>query len=220
VPERAVSATQTEIRAVSFDLDGTLYDDARARPWLLWATFPRWRTLRVGRRVREELRGRVFADGAALRAEEARVCAERLERDEIAVRAQLDELFDVRLVRVLSRVGPRPGARALLLELAARGVGLAVVSDRGAVAAKLAALGLDDVPWGALVSADDVGVLKPAPQLFHAAARALGVTPAAMLHVGDRDDSDGDGARAAGCPVAILGFPALPNLDDVRRHIA
>ena len=51
------------VRAVSFDLDGTLYDDARARPWLLWSTFPRWRTLRVGRRVREELRGwRVLAE--------------------------------------------------------------------------------------------------------------------------------------------------------------
>jgi hypothetical protein len=38
-----------------------------------------------------------------------------------------------------------------------------------------------------------------------------------MLHVGDRDDPDGEGARAAGCRVATLGTPALPALDDVRR---
>jgi HAD superfamily hydrolase (TIGR01549 family) len=205
------------IRAVSFDLDGTLYDDARARPRLLWATFPRWRTLRVGKRVREELRGRAFDDGEQLLREEARVCAERLDRSVDDTRAQLRELFDVKLVRVLQAIGPRPGTRALLDELAARGVGLAVVSDRGAVREKLAALGLLDVPWRALVSADDVGALKPSPTLFHAAARALGVEPAAMLHVGDRDDSDGAGARAAGCACAILGTPALPTLDDVRR---
>jgi HAD superfamily hydrolase (TIGR01549 family) len=204
------------IRAVSFDLDGTLYDDVRARPRLLWSTFPRWRTLRVGKRVREELRGRTFDDGAALLLEEARVCAERLDRSVDDTRAQLHELFDVKLVRVLEAIGPRPGTRALLDELSSRGVALAVVSDRGAVREKLAALGLHDVPWRALVSADDVGVLKPSPALFHAAARALGVPPAQLLHVGDRDDSDGEGARAAGCPCAILGTPSLSSIDDVR----
>jgi HAD superfamily hydrolase (TIGR01509 family) len=208
------------IRAVSFDLDGTLYDDARARPRLLWATFPRWRTLRVGRRAREELRGRDFADGEALLAAEAALCAERLERPADAVRAQLRELFDVRLTAVLARTGPRPGARAALAALAERGVGLAVVSDRGAVREKLAALGLLDLPWGALVSADDVGALKPSPTLFVRAAAALGVAPAELLHVGDRDDTDGAGARAAGCPTAILGTTTLPTLDAVGRLVA
>jgi HAD superfamily hydrolase (TIGR01509 family) len=208
------------IRAVSFDLDGTLYDDARARPRLLWSTFPRWRTLRVGKRVREELRDRTFDDGAALLHEEARVCAERLERSIDDTRAQLHALFNVKLARVLRGVGPRPGTRALLDELAARGIALAVVSDRGAVREKLAALGLHDVPWGALVSADDVGALKPSPALFLAAARALGVSPAEMLHVGDRDDSDGEGARSAGCAVAILGTAALPTIADVRRVLS
>jgi FMN phosphatase YigB (HAD superfamily) len=205
------------IRAVTFDLDGTLYDDARARPRLLWSTFPRWRTLRVGRRVREELRGRDFADGSAFLHEEARICAERLERPVDEVRAQLRELFDVRLTRVLRAVGPRPGTRALLDELVARGIALGVVSDRGAVREKLAALGLHDVPWSALVSADDVGVLKPSPALFVSAARSLGVPPAELLHIGDRDDTDGAGARAAGCSAAILGTPALPTWNEVRQ---
>jgi FMN phosphatase YigB (HAD superfamily) len=205
------------LRAVTFDLDGTLYDDARMRPRLLWATFPRWRTLRVGRRVREELRGRVFADGAALLAEEARICAERLERPVDEVSAQLRALFGDRLVEVLRRVGPRPGTRALLDDLVARGFAVAVVSDRGAIGPKLAALGLHDVPWGALISADDVGVLKPAPGLFAAAAVALGVPTSAVLHIGDREDSDGEGARNAGCAVGILGTSVLPTLADVPR---
>ncbi|MBM4281208.1 MAG: HAD family hydrolase [Deltaproteobacteria bacterium] len=207
------------IRAVSFDLDGTLYDDARARPRLLWATFPRWRALRVGRRAREELRGRDFADGEALLAAEAALCAERLERPADVVRAQLRDLFDVRLASVLARTGPRRGARALLVELAGRGLALAVVSDRGAVREKLAALGLLDLPWGALVSADGVGALKPSPTLFRRAATALGVAPGELLHVGDRDDTDGAGARAAGCAAAILGTTTLPTLDAVRRLV-
>jgi HAD superfamily hydrolase (TIGR01509 family) len=212
--------TPVAIRAVSFDLDGTLYDDARARPRLLWATFPYWRTLRVGRRAREDLRGQSFADGAALLDAEARLAAERLEQPVDVVRARLRTLFHDRLVAVLARTGPRPGAHAALQALAQRGVALAVISDRGAVDDKLRALGLRDLPWAALVSADDVGALKPAPSLFLHTARLLGVEPAAMLHVGDRDDTDGDGARDAGCPVAVLGTARLPSLLDVPALLA
>ncbi|MDP2339595.1 MAG: HAD-IA family hydrolase [Deltaproteobacteria bacterium] len=206
--------------AVSFDLDGTLYDLERTRLRLLLATFPRWRTLRVGRRVREELRGQTFADGAALLDEEARIVAERLERDVTSTKAMLRDLFEVRLVRVLARVGARPGTRALLQKLVDDGLQIAVISDRGSVIEKLTALGLADLKWSTLVSADDEGLLKPAAALFERCAFRLGVDVKQMLHVGDRDDADGAGARAAGAPFAILGSQALPTLDGVPRVAA
>jgi FMN phosphatase YigB (HAD superfamily) len=201
--------------AVTFDLDGTLYDEQRARWPFLRATFPWWRTLRVGRRVREELRDRSFANGEALLNTEAGLCAERLDCPVDGARARLSDLFDVRLPRVLARIGSRPGAREALDELARRGVRLGVVSDRGAIRDKLAALDLLHVPWAALVSAEDVGVLKPSPALFLAAAQSLAVAPHRILHIGDRDDTDGTGARAAGCSVAILGTPSLLQLSAV-----
>jgi FMN phosphatase YigB (HAD superfamily) len=208
------------LRAVSFDVDGTLYDLERTRLRLLIATFPRWRTLRVGRRVREELRGQTFSNGAALLDEEARIVAERLERDVTSTRVMLRELFEVRLVRVLARVGPREGTRALLQKLVDDGLQIAVISDRGSVREKLAALGIADLPWGALMSADDEGLLKPAAALFERCAQRLGVDVKEMLHVGDRDDADGAGTRAAGAPVVILGSQALPTLQAVTRVAA
>jgi putative hydrolase of the HAD superfamily len=192
------------LRAVTFDLDGTLYDAAAARWPILWASFPRWRTLRVGRAVREELRGRAFESGAALRDEEARQVAERLEVEPARARARLDTVFDGDLVRALRRVGARPQAAEALTALAGRGVLLGVVSDRR-VDDKLAALGLAELPWRAKVSADDVGVLKPAAALFHAACAAMGVAPADAAHVGDRVDTDDAGARAAGMRCYLLG---------------
>lgn len=192
------------LRAVTFDLDGTLYDAEAARWPVLFATFPRWRTLRVGRAVREGLRGRRFASGAELREEEARQAAERLDVEPAVARARLDAVFDDDLARALRRLGPRPGVREALLALLERGLRLGVVSDRR-IDGKLAALGLDDLPWAARVSADEAGMLKPDAALFQAACSVLGVSPGEAAHVGDREDTDGAGARAAGMRALVLG---------------
>lgn len=195
----------TTTKLVTFDLDGTLYELPKTKLRMVFACFPLGRVLRVGRAAREELSGRRFDSGAALIDEEARIAAERLGRTRAETKTLLHELFNLRLARVLRRVGPRPGVRALLDDLVARGVKIAVISDRGAVVEKLTALGLADLPWSALVSADDVGILKPDGALFAACADRCGVSLDAVVHVGDRDDKDGAGARAAGCSFVFAG---------------
>ncbi len=205
------------VRGVSFDVDGTLYSP-RALGWTFFLrSFSHrglLRTLRVGRAVREELRGRAFDTGAALLAEEARIAGERLDVMPGEARRRLDDAFDRVLCEVLEdKVRPTAGARAVraaLEGLVGHGLGIAAVSDRR-VDDKLAALGLGDLPWAARVSADDTGVLKPDPAPFLAACRALGAPPAQCVHVGDRDDSDGAGSRAAGMRyVRVAGPEALP----------
>ena len=81
----------------------------------------------------------------------------------------------------------------------ATGGRLALVSDYPATA-KLAALGLDHL-FEAVVSSGEPGGprrLKPDPEGYLLAARALGAEPADCLVIGDREDADGAAARAAG----------------------
>ncbi|HEY4294430.1 HAD family hydrolase [Luteibacter sp.] len=54
------------------------------------------------------------------------------------------------------------------------------------------------------LNACGVGVAKPDPQIFLAAAKALGVAPADILHVGDDPLLDVAGAREAGMKTAWL----------------
>lgn len=49
-----------------------------------------------------------------------------------------------------------------------------------------------------IVVSCEIGIAKPAPEIFAAAAAALGVMPAEILHVGDNWEADVLGARAAG----------------------
>ena len=54
----------------------------------------------------------------------------------------------------------------------------------------------------ALVISEEVGVMKPHPEVFAHATRAAGVPPEAILYVGDSFRSDVEGGRAAGWQVA------------------
>lgn len=200
------------IEAVTFDLDGTLYDHKAARMPFMIRNMTRLRVARVGKAVREDLRGQEFASGAALLDEEARVAAERLDVDAAEARVMLHSIFNESLVAVLGKLRDAR-THDTLVHLAKR-VKLAIVSDR-VIDAKLAALGLDDVPWSAKVSADDTGLLKPSARPFLLACERMGVAPANALHIGDRDDMDGAGARAAGMRFALVSGPR-----DLTRVLA
>jgi HAD superfamily hydrolase (TIGR01549 family) len=201
--------------AVTFDMDGTLYDARPVRRAFALGNLFALRLVRVGLRAREELRGRCFDDGEAFFAEHARLVAERVERPVDEVRARLEELLGPRLCRALKRVGPRADARAVLEALAARGLKLALISDY-ATEDKIEALGLSDLPWSAQISADALGALKPNGRAFARAANLLGLPPARIMHVGDRVDTDVEAARAAGFQALLLGLPT-PGVRAARR---
>ncbi len=77
----------------------------------------------------------------------------------------------------------------------------AIVSNGGGATqrAKIKATRLDEVfePERIFISAE-IGWSKPDPRLFRHACQHLGVPPEEALMVGDRDETDGAGARAAG----------------------
>lgn len=62
---------------------------------------------------------------------------------------------------------------------------------------KLATVGLIDT-FDVLVIAEEVGMAKPDPAIFHLACRQLGVRPCQAVHVGDRLDIDAQAAVDAG----------------------
>jgi putative hydrolase of the HAD superfamily len=77
----------------------------------------------------------------------------------------------------------------------------------------LAGLGLE---FDAIVTCGETGVRKPDPRIFLEALGRLGVAPADALHIGDRDGTDGAGARAAGIDVRIVDRTgAVPGRDTI-----
>jgi putative hydrolase of the HAD superfamily len=92
---------------------------------------------------------------------------------------------------------PMPGAIGSLVELRARGLELAVVSnwDVG-LAEHLGRIGVAPL-FSAIVTSAEAGAAKPDPVVFRLALERIGVEPGRALHVGDEPE-DEEGARAAG----------------------
>jgi HAD superfamily hydrolase (TIGR01549 family) len=211
-------APATRIRAVLFDVDGTLYYQRPVRLrmaielGMLAFTRPlhaptTWRALREYRNAQETLRTQPEgADGArqiALAAERAGVSAAH-------VAAIVEEWMIERPLKYLA--GCRAHGLVELLDfLRAKRVRVGILSDYPA-AKKLDALGIRQYFSLVLCGGDpDVGAFKPNPRGFLAASERWHLDPTEILYVGDRPDADGAGAAAANMPVAIVTGAQLPD---------
>lgn len=187
------------IRAVLFDLDGTLYRMPRLLK--VHVTLDLLFDLNILRHVsgaREWVRQREFADGEALQGAFFQELARRaFIRPPVAARWYEQRFIASFLTQLEKRCQPRPGITRLLGDLRKKGLKVGVLSDYEKVAERLEALRLPVTFFDELVSAGQSGALKPSPKPFFMAAHRLGVDPSAVLMVGDRDDMDGAGARAA-----------------------
>lgn len=188
-----------EIRAVCLDVDDTLVDhggSARAglaalghtHSWPLWLQLTERHYERfIGGEVdfdtmRLQRTGAFFAElGEALSPAEV---ADREARRMAAMRGAW-RLFD--------------DAEPCLHLLHSAGFMLAVVTNAASAHQrnKLMTVGLIDT-FDAVVIAEEVGVAKPDPEIFHIACRQLRVAPHQAVHVGDRLDQDATGAAQAG----------------------
>ena len=187
------------VKVVSWDLDGTLYalkpvvkafrrrilrDLVRGRFWVtLRAGFSLWRRLTTMRKVRD--RGGVEGLPKPTSGSE--------------VKRQMAHWHSA----AVGDVGAQPGLVELLEAIAAEGKRQVVVTDYEAEG-KLDALELP-ITFERVFEGEVLGAIKPSPQLFQVILKELDVAPSALLHIGDRDESDGAAARGAGCQVLILG---------------
>ncbi len=192
------------MRAVLFDLDGTLMDHDAARDAAVAAHLPgdpalaeAWRRLEAthydeyaaGRisfveQRRRRVRGIHAAMGRAEPADEA--CDAWFAAYLTHYRAGWTAFADV-LPALAAIAEALPGLR----------LGVITNGEGEPQRAKLAAIGLAD-RFPLVVCSAEERIAKPDPAIFALACERLGVEPGAAAHVGDRLDLDAQGAAAAG----------------------
>jgi phosphoglycolate phosphatase/putative hydrolase of the HAD superfamily len=200
------------LKAIVFDVDGTLYAQSGLRramlltlvrahlvqPWRAYSTF---RILGAYRQAQELLRERPI-DGD-LAAAQVRLACERAGAREEIVRGLVEKWMEQAPLPLLRRfIYPR--LPDLLQAAKDRGLRLGVLSDYPATE-KLRALGVDHF-FDLVLTAQDPAVnrFKPDPAGLREALRRLGADGSQALYVGDRAKVDAAAAQAAGVPCVIV----------------
>jgi putative hydrolase of the HAD superfamily len=187
------------IRAVIFDLDNTLNDFMKMKERAVEAAAEAMMDAGLPRSKDEIIAGiKEVYDAEGI--EYQRV----FDRYLIAAHGKLEPRIHAAAVVAYRRaregtLALYPHVNATLLELLRRGIKLGVLSDAPRLQAwlRLAYLQLHNI-FDAVVTFEDTGVRKPAPQPFRRILDELGVAAEEALMVGDWPGRDVEGARALG----------------------
>jgi len=185
--------------AVIFDFDGTLYDYRRLPFNVVLNSPSNIFRIKAERDTRKKLRGIDFVDAERFRKAYA---AEFSRRTGMSVEKSFEWCFSACLSNMTDvlrkKYRCRESAAAVFTKLEESGVKTAVFSDYSFLKERMEAVGFGDGICRNLFSAEELGALKPCPRPFLEIAATLGAKPERCLVVGDRNETDGEGARAAG----------------------
>lgn len=202
-----------EIKAVTFDMDGTLYNSFKLFVKLLPDIMRNRKFIVSFYRTREELRKEGFRGD--IRREVLKRLSKRLMISEDECEYKIDETIYRLFASKVSRNLLFEGVREFLEILKNNEVRLGIISDFP-VDEKLLRLGLYFEPWRAVINCEDIGALKPAPEPFIKAVELMEVEPRFILHIGDREKTDVFGAKNAGFLSArIIRFGKLNSNADI-----
>ncbi len=207
---------QNRIRAIAFDIDGTLYPNRRMRlyslPFLTRHFFLVWAFAQVRRDIR------LVAEIEDFRALQTKMLAQKLGCSPEAAARRLNTFIYGEWEGIFKRVKPYGGVVKALENLKARGYKLGVLSDFP-VGRKLEYFHLESW-WDVVMSSEDCGYLKPSCRPFMSLARALDCKPEEVLYVGNNHAYDICGAAAAGMKTVYVNWRGrfCPPADRVVRN--
>jgi len=189
------------LKAVAFDVDGTLYPNSSMYLHSLGLALTNIKLLRALERARAVLRSHPDVSDGFHRIQ-AQLVATDLGLSPERAYALIEGRVYTRWYKTFRKVRPYPGAFQVLREFQNAGLKLAALSDFP-IRSRLDDLGLGGF-WDCAFSSEETGYLKPHPRAFEVLSQKLGLPASDILYVGNSYRYDVLGALAAGMPSAHL----------------
>lgn len=212
-----------KLKAVIFDVDGTLYDQSKLRKKMLFdlLKYYGWRPWRLREMMmlahfRTERESRAGQGCQELDSVQYTWCAEKRGYPENKLREVVERWIFQHPIKYLAGC-TYPGTAELFNVLRQKGIKIAIYSDYKAHD-KLEAMGLTA---DLIVSSTDPAVnqLKPHPKGLLYAVDQLGLGAADCLFIGDRQEMDGECALRAGVPYMIIDKKPFNQFDFYSKLI-
>ncbi|WP_207420130.1 HAD family hydrolase [Desertivirga brevis] len=213
-----------DIKAVIFDVDGTLYEQSRLRKKMLFILLKyyslrpwRFKELQALYHFRIEREKRPGYSCEDLENEQYTWCSDKVNLKP----EQIKQLVDRWMFNVPNQYLPGcvfPGIKELFGILKGMGLKVAIYSDYKAED-KLKAM---DLEADLIISSTDpfISRLKPDPKALLYIANKFGLPPSSCLFIGDREELDGQCAMNAGMPYLIIDKKPFNTFDFYTNLIA
>ena len=193
------------IKAIAFDLDGTLYPNYRLyvrlfpqlirHPFLFYA-------FSKARHILHTADDGSSQQFPSFYHKQASLVAGFLGKEPEETKSKLERLVYKGWETLFSRIKLFPRLKETLLALRGAGFRLAVLSDFPP-SYKLSLMGLDGF-FDVILSSEETGALKPSGIPFNALVHALRFEPGEILYVGNSLRFDVGGAKSAGMQAALI----------------
>jgi putative hydrolase of the HAD superfamily len=208
----------TEITAIGFDIDGTLYPPFALYGRLIPFTAFNLPLMTAFQKTRKVLHAeaaaamdfgldypiKVSKEGGFYK-KQAALLAKFQKKFKYSAKDDIEMLIYEDWTWLFRKIKPYPHVFETITALKYSGYKLGILSDFP-VREKLIHMGLGAF-WDASLSSEEVGALKPHPIGFLALAEALGTPPEKILYVGNSYQFDVCGAAAAGMKTALRVNP-------------
>ncbi|MBO6176293.1 MAG: HAD family hydrolase [Treponema sp.] len=188
------------IKAVIFDFDGTLYDHKGAvRKLLKELKFSHKLLAGAERKVRSRLKGIYTGDRQSFDERFFYEFSRIVKKSPRDLQDWYDSVYLEAMITSLKKnFKARANVNRLFTFLKEQEIKTAVYSDYSKTKERMEALNINTATVTGIFNAEDLGGLKPAVQLLYKITEELKVKPEETLFIGDRSDTDGKGALAAG----------------------
>lgn len=185
-------------KLVIFDLDGTLYDKRGLSLRMVlhapWDLMKMW----AERQTRARMKGLWLGTENFAQTYNEQL-AQRMGYSPLQAKEWYEQRYMPLMVKLIGKYQPLgKWVLPFVQDCQHKGIKMVVLSDYGFAKEKLQALGLEPSLFDWVVSAPELGGLKPAAELMHHVAKRMGVAVEDCLVIGDREDTDGEMARRCG----------------------
>ena len=200
---------RSRLRAVAFDVDGTLYPESSIALRCVDLFFGQPRIFMAFSTVRKEIRflqaqpNYIPRNMEELHSLQVSLLAKRLKMDESHIEQSIEKIFYHLVPERFSSIHPYRGTRQAIEAIRQNGLIIAALSDLPPQE-KLQFLGLHDL-FDYKLCAEEWGVLKPHQRAFDGMVKTMHVQPFETLYVGNNIEYDIRGAKKAGLRAALRG---------------
>jgi HAD superfamily hydrolase (TIGR01549 family) len=192
-------------RLVVFDLDGTLYQKKGLACRMFFAAPKDGILMLAERKTRKHLRGSWQHNEDEFYQIYFQTMAKYCNLSVSELRSWYFHRYMPLMVSLIQKYyTPVNWLEPLLASLNKNHIKMVVLSDYGHVAEKLNALGVNISQFDWVISAPELGGLKPSPQLLMQILTKMDVAPEECVVVGDREDTDGQLAKSVGAQFCLV----------------